>query len=165
MRHRGTPAPLDVPTLAAILRRLPAAGRVLLKEQPQLKLMLESSWGGLLDGTVGEALRHARQLRGAILMERDADELEAELARLDAIEAMKATAVPETPLERRRPGPRERDDSAHLIAMRALIEAGTEASPWAAARAVVGAENESAIKRLVTKYRRWEAAGFPAFPA
>jgi hypothetical protein len=192
MRHRGTPPSLDAATIAAILRRLTPEERASIREQQReldlsvlahFELMLGSGWGALGDGLVDHVWRQAAEHWRAILAEREADELEAELGRLQAVEvpiepidevpaeaAAETLEKPadETPTESTtsvvmKLHPAETDYRADVTRMRKLRGTGKAPSYYAAAKRQPGGENKNTRDRLVAKYRKWEAAGFPPF--
>ena len=107
------------------------------------------------------AWRRAAELWRALPVERDTDELEAELDRLDSVEGPVAFPLIELPRLRKRSGPLGHDDRKRLMRMRELLQAKTVPSPWAAAKWIVGPDDQETIKRLTRKYADWEADGFP----
>jgi hypothetical protein len=58
--------------------------------------------------------------------------------------------------------PAEKDYRADVVRMRQLRETRQAPSDWAAAKQF-GGESKATIDRLVKKYRKWKAAGFPPF--
>jgi len=162
----------DVQFFAAIWRQLSTEDRTLIREQQReldlsvvalFEMMIgPGGWGTFLAGDrpIDHAWRHAAQHRDAIPKEREDDAFEAEVDRIEAVEAPVTPAV-ELPVLRPHRGPSGHEDRPNLLRMYGLLHPRTVASEWAAAKRVLGTDNSSRIEGLKKKYLEWREDGFP----